>query len=110
MPLNGIVRELGLKRLMPDATAEVLSVVSGIVLILALTRWLFRIPASAANAQLAIQSILLVALTIGYEFAIGFAGGRSSSELLANYAIWEGRLWPLVLVALASTPWLWRGR
>lgn len=110
MPLNGALREFGLKRWMSDAAAEALSVVTGIVVILVTTRLLFRIPASAPTAQLALQSALLVALTVCYEFAIGLRGGQSLGEIASAYAIWRGELWPLVLVALAVTPFLWRGR
>jgi hypothetical protein len=49
-------------------------------------------------------------LTVAYEFGIGMAGGQSWAEMLKHYAIWRGELWPLVLLALAATPWLWRGR
>ncbi len=110
MPINGALREFGLRRIMADAAAETLSVVTGIALILAVTRWLFRIPVATGAATLAGYSIALVGLTIAYEFAIGRAGGKSWSELLGSYAIWDGQLWPLVLVALALSPWLWRGR
>ncbi len=110
MPLNGALREFGFKKLMPVAAAEVLSVVTGIVLILLTTKLLFRIPASTEGRQLAIYAVILVGLTIAYEFGIGIAGGQSLRAMLENYAIWKGRLWPLVLVALAATPWIWRGR
>lgn len=110
MPVNGVLREFGFKRVMPDAAAEALSVATGIAIVLATTRWLFRIPAAAGAATLAGYSVLLVALTVAYEFGIGRASGKSWTELLGNYAIWDGKLWPLVLVALAITPWLWRGR
>lgn len=110
MPINGALREFGLKHLMPDPAAEVLSVVTGIAIILVTTRWLFRIPGATGAATLAGYSAVLVGLTIAYEFAIGRAGGKPWSELLGNYAIWDGKLWPLVLIALAATPWLWRGR
>lgn len=110
MPVNGALREFGFKRVMPHGVAEVLSVVTGIALILATTRWLFRIPAETDAQRLVAYSAILVTLTVAYEFGIGLAGGRSLSELLENYAIWRGKLWPLVLAALAATPWLWRGR
>lgn len=110
MPINGILREFGFKRVVSVATAEVLSVVTGIALILFTTRLFFRISADTPTSRLVIWSIILVGLTVAYEFGIGFAGGRSVHEMLENYAIWKGRLWPLVLAALASTPWLWRGR
>lgn len=110
MPVNGALREFGFKRVMSTTAAEVLSVVTGITLILLTTRALFRIPADAPNGRLVLYAAILVGLTIVYEFGVGFAGGKTMSEMLNNYAIWKGKLWPLVLVALAATPWLWRGR
>ena len=107
---DGAVREFAFKRMMPDQASEVLSVATGIAIILATTRWLFRIPATTGAATLAGYSAILVGLTVAYEFGIGSAGGKSWTELLANYDIWDGKLWPLVLLALAATPWLWRGR
>jgi hypothetical protein len=110
MPVNGILRESGFKRLLADGTAQALSVLTGILVILATTRWLFRIPATTPDARLVAHAGVLVALTVAYEFGIGLAGGRSWREMLGHYAIWRGELWPLVLLALAITPWLWRGR
>lgn len=110
MPVNGAVREFLFKKVMPDGAAEALSVVTGIAIILAVTRGLFRIPAGEPNGRLALMAVTLVALTVAYEFGIGFAGGRSFRELAGHYAVWRGELWPLVLLALAATPWLWRGR
>ncbi len=110
MPLNGALREFGFKRVLSNAAAETLSVVTGIAVILITTKLLFRIPAEAPSRQLWLYSAILLLLTVAYEFGIGFAGGRSLSEMLENYAIWKGRLWPLVLVAIAATPWVWRGR
>ncbi len=110
MPVNGLLREAGLKRVMSAGAAEALSALTGIVIILATTRWLFRVPADAPTAQLVRWALILVGATVAYEFGIGLAGGKSFADLLANYALWKGRLWPLVLAALAATPWLWRGR
>lgn len=109
MPVNGVLREFGLKRIVSERTAEALSVASGIAIILLVTRWLFRVPATATAPQLVAWGALLVVLTVAYEFAIGLAGGQSFRELLGHYAIWRGELWPLVLAVLALTPWLWRG-
>ena len=110
MPLNGALREFGLKRLMSEQTAEVMSVVSGILVILVTTFALFRIPSDAPLGRLAAQSVTLVSLTVCYEFAIGLRGGQSLKDLVGHYALWRGELWPLVLLALAATPFLWRGR
>ena len=110
MPLNGALREFGLKRVFPVTTSEILSVVTGIAVILITTRLLFRIPRETPTARLIAFSVILVVLTVAYEFAIGLRGGQSMRQLLGHYAIWRGELWPLVLVALAATPFLWRGR
>lgn len=110
MPLNGALREFGFKKWMSVQAAEVLSVVTGIAVILVTTFALFRIRPGEPTARLVAQSVTLVALTVAYEFAIGLKGGQSFSELASHYAIWRGELWPLVLVALAATPFLWRGR
>lgn len=110
MPVNGAVREFGFKRVMSSSGAEALSVATGIAVILGVTFALFRIPASTPNGRLAVQAVILVALTVAYEFAIGLRGGQSLKDMSAHYAFWRGELWPLVLIALALTPWLWRGR
>ncbi len=110
MPLNGALREFGFKRVMSSTAAETLSVLTGIGVILVVTRLMYRIPAATPPRQLAVYAAVLLALTVAYEFGIGIAGGRSWPEMLEQYAIWKGHLWPLVLLALAATPWLWRGR
>lgn len=35
---------------------------------------------------------------------------KSWAVLLENYAIWHGRLWPVVLLAFVASPLLWSGR
>lgn len=109
MPLNGALREFGLKRVLDAPFADVISAVLGIAIILAVTRAAFRIAADTPTASLWRMSATLVALTVAYEFTVGLLGGQSWPEMLANYAIWRGRLWPLVLFTLALTPFLWRG-
>lgn len=109
MPLNSILREFGLKRFLPAAAADWASAATGIAIILLTTRLLFRIPADEPTLRLAAQAMLLVLLTVAYEFAIGLAGGRNLAELGGHYALWRGEAWPLVLIALGATPFLWRG-
>lgn len=108
MPLNGALREFGLKRILSDPAAELASVGTGVAVILATTYFCFRIPRGVTNGRLALDSLVLVLLTVAYEFTIGRLGGQSWRELLGHYAIWRGEWWPLVLIALAATPFLWR--
>jgi hypothetical protein len=51
---------------------------------------------------------MLVVLTVAFEFLIGrYVDHKSWADLVGNYAIWRGRLWPIVLLVLALTPFLW---
>jgi hypothetical protein len=110
MPLNGIFRELALKRILAASLADVVSAALGALVVLGITRALFRVPADTPTRSLVLMSATLVVLTVAFECAVGLVEGRSWPEIAANYAIWRGRLWPLVLAVLAATPFLWRGR
>jgi hypothetical protein len=44
-----------------------------------------------------------------FEFTFGhYVDRRSWAELLANYNLVKGRLWPVVLATLVAAPFLWR--
>ena len=110
MPLNGMVRELFLKRIVPPDAAEGVSALLGIAIILAVTWRSFRdTPAHYPALSLLAISGILVGLTVIYESAIGlWVDHKTWEELIANYRVWEGHPWPLVLLTLAVTPFLWR--
>jgi hypothetical protein len=108
MTLNGILREMALRRLLPDGGADLLSALIGAAIILGLTRAMFREFWISTTNDLVVSSILLVTMTVAFEFALGrWVDRKSWSELLANYAFWRGRLWSLLLVLLAATPFIW---
>ena len=107
MVLNGVMREIVL---VPQvgASAAALSAIVGIGIILGATGLFFHRLAGAPTATLARTSVLLVVLTIAFEFVFGhWVDGKSWAELAGNYAIWNGRLWPVVLASLAVAPFLW---
>ena len=108
MTANGIFRESVLKRALGPGAAAAASALLGVALILLVTWFGFRPLVGATTAALVQVSLLLVAMTVAFEFAIGhFVDEKSWSELAANYAFWRGRLWPFVLLVLALTPFLW---
>jgi hypothetical protein len=48
-----------------------------------------------------------MALTVAFEFLFfHYVGGEPWPELLANYDLSEGRLWPLILLWVAVAPYL----
>ena len=110
MPINGAFRELVMKPRIPHDTANLVSAALGILLILGITRLVFRVPAETPARHLAAMSVLLVILTVAFETTFGLIEGRTVRELLQHYALWDGELWPIVLLVLAATPVIWRGR
>lgn len=47
------------------------------------------------------------AMTMAFEIGVfHFIVGHPMDALLADYKLWEGRLWPLVLLTELLTPWL----
>ena len=110
MSMNGIARELLLKRVLNARIADVASAAIGIVLIGLITRLGFRPLAGAASTvgQLALVSLALVCLTVAFESAMGrYVDHKTWPQLLEHYAIWHGELWPIVLAWLALTPFAW---
>jgi hypothetical protein len=54
-----------------------------------------------------IAAVLWVGLTVIFEFWFGhYVAGRPWHELLSAYYLWEGQLWPLVLLSEAVAPLL----
>jgi hypothetical protein len=47
-----------------------------------------------------------LALTLAFEFGFGRARGKRWAELLADYDVFKGRIWVLVLVTTAIAPLL----
>lgn len=113
MSVNGITRELLLKTMMSSRAADILSALLGVGLIALITRQGFRdaFPAGTSNKQLLAVSLSLILLTVAFETAMGlWVDHKSWTEVAAHYAIWHGELWPLVLLWLGLTPFVWSRR
>lgn len=108
MIANGVFRELVLKRAVNDTIADVLSAVIGVAIVVGVTRIVLRPLAGKSVPDLVRASVTLVVLTVVFEFLFGhYVDGATWTELLANYAIWDGRLWPVLLAIIAFMPFLW---
>lgn len=104
---NGAVREFTYGRYMSEPAAHQLSTVTSILLLGAVIRIFVRFyPPSSARHAIAI-GLAWAALTMAFEFLFfHFVGGHSWSELLANYNLFEGRVWVVVLLWIAAAPYL----
>ena len=108
---NGTLRELGYKDRVGERTAHQISTVTALALFAAYfdqldRRW----PLATARDALRVGALWLV-LTIAFEFGFGRGVAHSSwEELLADYDVRRGRLWPLVLLWIALGPAVLRAR
>jgi hypothetical protein len=63
-------------------------------------------PPTSSDRALAI-GLAWAALTVAFEFLFfHFVGGHSWSELLANYNLFEGRVWVVILLWVAVAPYV----
>jgi hypothetical protein len=105
---NGILREAALMPWFGRTAADVLSATLGVAIILAATRPFLRPLAGLSAARPARVALAWVGLTVVFELVVGhWVDGKSWGELLADYAVWRGRLWPIVLGTVALAPFLW---
>lgn len=109
--LNGLAREAWITPHVALATAHQISTVTLLALfagyfVLLAKRW----PLASARQAWMVGGIWC-ALTLVFEFGFGYAGGKSTVELLSRYAIWTGDLWGLIPLAVLVGPRLaWRKR
>ena len=103
---NGAVRQLTFGKHMSELHAHQLSTAVGIVLLGVFIWAVIRAwPPSSGIHALAIGFIWLV-LTAAFECVFGhFVAGHSWSQLLHDYNLLEGRVWVLVLVWIALSPY-----
>ncbi|HPT26709.1 MAG TPA: hypothetical protein PLZ95_09850 [Bryobacteraceae bacterium] len=106
---NGALREVVLRGFLEELPAHQASCATGISLILltivlAGRKWPFL-----SDRQAWTTGFVWLLLTIAWEFVFGhFVMGHSWQRLIQDYAIWNGRLWLLVLVAILCAPALSR--
>lgn len=108
MIANGIFRETVLISVLDRPGAEALSILLGIVIILAVTRPFVIRWASPRTGQLLAVSATWLAMTLVFEFVFGhYVEGARWSEIAGEYRFWDGEMWPVALLTLLVAPFLW---
>jgi len=96
---------------LPPFGTEVAGALLGIAVILALTRPFILSLGRPTLTTLAAIAALWLALTVAFEFGFfHYVGGKSWQELLEQYDVGKGHLWPFVLAAVALAPFVWARR
>ena len=108
---NGVTRELVYAEHVGELTAHQISTGTAIVLFAGYF-WILdrRWPLPSARAAIRVGSFWL-SLTVLFEFTFGhYVDGKEWAELLRDYDVGSGHLWPIVLAWLAAGPYLFQRR
>jgi hypothetical protein len=104
---NGTLRQFTFGKAMPELRAHQLStligsVVMGVFIWFVIDAW----PPSSSGEALVIGAVWLC-LTVAFEFFMGLLlQKRPLAQVLGDYNLLAGRVWPLFLIWLAIAPWL----
>jgi hypothetical protein len=101
---NGTLRQFGYAPQLGEPAAHQLSCVTavlafGILIVVASRRW----PFTSYRQALAIGSLWAV-FTVAFETTLGRMRGMAWRDVLADYALWDGHLWGIVVVFLSVAP------
>lgn len=103
---NGALRDFTYGKHVSELLAHQLSSLSGAVLLGVAIYWFVRHWPPASGRQALNIGLFWMSLTVAFEFLFfHFIAGHPWVELLANYDLCEGRLWPLLLAWIAIAPY-----
>jgi len=83
--------------------AHQIGMATRILVIVAFAYYLLRIVKDYETVDLAHVGLMWLALTLVFEWAGSLAIGRPVEEILVGWNIWEGYMWPYVLLAYRSS-------
>lgn len=103
---NGALRAVVLQPRLGEAAARQVASLTGAGLVL-LAGFLFaRSNPRATSRQLLKVGAAWAAATLIFEFSMGALSGLGWRQMLADYDVTRGRLWPLVVFAVLLGPWI----
>lgn len=102
--INGGIREYTYQKWTGERTGHQISTITLLLFFAVYFIFLFRFYPISSYEQSINIGLMWLGLTIVFEFVMGLLGGNSWSEMLADYNIFRGRLWPLVLLWVAIAP------
>lgn len=105
--INGLLREIWYKSVIGEKASHQVGVLvlSVVFLLYANVSLSGRAEALSAAELWGIGGIWLT-LTIGFEFGLGFVTGKSKAQMLEEYNVFAGKIWPLVLMVTLLAPFI----
>lgn len=108
MTANGIARETLIRPRTGERAAGAISAATGIALIQSIAWRSFRDVRARSRADIAAVSAAWLLMTLAFEFSIGLGVDKKPvRELLENYDVRKGKLWPVVLATVVAAPFVW---
>jgi hypothetical protein len=102
--LNGALRVFAYPRSLGDfAAAQVSAVVAAVAFGVAIWFVLRRWPIPSASRAWA-TGAFWAALTVAFELVLVRGGGGGWSDVVDQYALWRGSLWPLLVLWVLAAP------
>jgi len=104
---NGALRQTTFAKVMPELRAHQLSTLLGAVLVGLFIWWLIGRWPPSSDGQAWLVGIVWLALTVGFETFMGLVlSRRPLAQVLHEYDLRSGRVWPLFLAWLTVAPWV----
>ena len=104
---NGVIRQTTYGRSVSDLTAHQISTLTGILATGAVVWVVSRFWQIESASQAWSIGFMWLAMTVVFEFGFGhYVAGHSWSHLIADYNIFEGRLWSLFLIWITVLPFV----
>lgn len=105
--LNGGFREVVLIPRIGDYPGHVLSTALLVIAILSISFvYFWWAPIEYTQVELLLVGLLWTALTVGFEFLVGYAEGTPVSVTLGQYDVFAGQVWIAVPLTLLVSPLL----
>ena len=103
--INGGLREAVFVPWLGHAPAHVASSLLLSALVLVVAGWLIRWIGPRSRGRAVAVGALWLVLTVGFEFLAGhYLFGQPWERLFADYNVFQGRVWVLVLIATFAAP------
>lgn len=105
---NGVLRDLTYSHIAGEHRAhQISSILLSMLVMLYVNLIHSHIRLTSLRETLFVSTVWLL-LTVAFEASLGLAIGRSLNEQLENYNVFDGNLWPLVLLSVFFLPIIFR--
>jgi hypothetical protein len=104
---NGTLRALLLQPRLGEDLARQVATVSGVLIVFVAAFVFVGRLHEPSGPDLLKVGLLWLALTLSFEFGMGLVAGATWEEMLADYDVLAGRLWPLIPLSTLVAPWIW---